>query len=168
MSVRVIVSVVAPGWGEALPGAQTIATKAARAALRERGPGVGASQAELGVVLADDETLRGLNRDYRGQDKTTNVLAFAQGGAPSHLPPGVHPLGDVVIGLGVAAREAAEQNKPLADHLTHLVVHGVLHLCGDDHVAAPAAADMEARERRILAGLGVGDPYEALDAAPAA
>ena len=109
MSVRVIVSVVAPGWGEALPGAQTIATKAARAALRERGPGAGAVQAELSVVLADDETLRGLNRDYRGQDLATNVLAFAQGDAPSHLPPGVHPLGDVVALRGAGRRRTLEQ-----------------------------------------------------------
>ncbi len=169
MTVRIIVSVAAPGWNTALPGADETVTTAARATLREC---AAKEEGELGIVLADDETLRRLNRDYRGHDRATNVLAFGQAVAAPGDPAALHFLGDVFIGLGVATREAAEQGKSLADHLSHLVVHGVLHLCGDDHAApglAPGlAAAMEARERRILAGLGVADPYEIVEAAPAA
>ena len=173
MTVRIIVSVPARGWNRALPGAEETVTTAARATLRECAAKeerecAAKEERELGIVLADDETLRRLNRDYRGQDRATNVLAFEQAVAAPGDPAAPHFLGDVFIGLGVATREAAEQGKSLTDHLSHLVVHGVLHLCGDDHAAPGLAAAMEARERRILAGLGVADPYEIIEAVPAA
>jgi probable rRNA maturation factor len=95
-----------------------------------------------------------LNARFRGKDAATNVLSFPAPGADAGL-------GDVALALGVCEREAAEQGKTLADHLTHLTAHGVLHLLGYDHESDAEAEAMEARERAILAGLGVADPYGA-------
>lgn len=113
-------------------------------------------EAELCLRLVDAEEGRGLNRDYRGRDYATNVLSF-----PAELPPGLKLplLGDLVLCAPVVAREAVEQGKPLAAHYAHLTVHGVLHLLGYDHMAPAQAEAMEAEERRILAGLGIADPY---------
>ena len=150
------VSVSCDSWLDA-PQLQALAESAARAALAavERLPG---APLVLGVVLADDAEQRRLNRIWRGKDAPTNVLAFALGAdAP---PPGAPLLlGDVVLAYETVAREAGEQGKPLADHLQHLVVHGVLHLLGFDHETDAEAAVMEARETDILQGLGVPDPY---------
>jgi probable rRNA maturation factor len=112
---------------------------------------------ELSVRFVDSAEGRALNRDYRGKDYATNVLSF-----PVELPAGVRSplLGDLVICAPVVALEALGQDKPLAQHYAHLVVHGVLHLLGMDHERSAAEAEaMEARERRILAGLGIPDPY---------
>lgn len=112
---------------------------------------------ELAVRYVDSEEGRALNRDYRGKDYATNVLSF-----PVELPPGVRSplLGDLVICAPVVALEALGQDKPLAHHHAHLVVHGVLHLLGMDHERSEADAEaMEARERTILGRLGIPDPY---------
>lgn len=111
---------------------------------------------ELAIRIVDTDEGRALNRDYRGKDYATNVLSF-----PAELPPGVAlPLiGDLAICAPVVAREAAEQGKPLRDHWAHLTVHGVLHLLGHDHIEEAQAEAMEALETRILAGLGIPDPY---------
>lgn len=112
---------------------------------------------ELSVRYVDSEEGRALNRDYRGKDYATNVLSF-----PVELPPGVRSplLGDLVICAPVVALEALGQDKRLAHHHAHLVVHGVLHLLGMDHERSDAEADaMEARERTILGRLGIPDPY---------
>ncbi|MCP5366323.1 MAG: rRNA maturation RNase YbeY [Hyphomicrobiales bacterium] len=149
----------APGWDDALPGAADLcraAAAAAFAAAAADGSGAG-PEAEVCVVLADDAFVHDLNRRYRGIDKPTNVLSFPAG--EDDL------LGDVVLALETLRREAERDGKPLADHLCHLVVHGVLHLLGHDHGDAAEAAGMEALEVRVLAGLGVADPY-AEDAAP--
>ena len=130
-------------WGEE---AEALTTIAAEAALQGE-PG------ELTVLLTDDDAVRGLNARFRGKDAPTNVLSFPA--APSAAP----HLGDIALAYGVCAREAAEQGKPLAQHLQHLVVHGVLHLLGLDHHGDEEAEAMEARERAILLRLGVPDPY---------
>ncbi|GAB3741539.1 rRNA maturation RNase YbeY [Silanimonas algicola] len=112
---------------------------------------------ELAVRYVDSDEGRALNRDYRGKDYATNVLSF-----PVELPPGVRSplLGDLVICAPVVALEALGQDKPLAHHHAHLVVHGVLHLLGMDHECSEAEAEaMEARERTILRRLGIPDPY---------
>ena len=105
---------------------------------------------ELCLVLADDRLQRTLNRRFRGKDRSTNVLSFD--GAPDGL-------GDVVLALETAQAEAEAQGKSLVDHVAHLVVHGVLHLMGHDHVGAAEARRMERLESAILTGLGIGDPY---------
>jgi probable rRNA maturation factor len=143
-------------WRQRLPAVDDLCISAARAAL---GTGLLASEtAELSIVLADDPFSHDLNRRWRGQDKPTNVLAFPASNGPGA---GVQAqlLGDVVIAYETVAAEAQAQEKPLADHLRHLIVHGVLHLLGYDHLADSDAACMEALEIRILAELGVPDPY---------
>lgn len=111
---------------------------------------------ELSIRIVDAKEGRQLNRDYRGKDYATNVLSF-----PIELPPGVKlPLiGDLVICAPVVAREAAEQDKLARHHWAHMTVHGVLHLLGYDHIDDAEAEEMEALETRILAGLGIDDPY---------
>ena len=112
--------------------------------------------AELAIRIVDAEEGRALNRDYRGKDYATNVLSF-----PVELPPGVRSplIGDLAICAPVVQREAAEQGKSARDHWAHLTVHGVLHLLGHDHLEDAEAEAMEALETRILAGLGIADPY---------
>ncbi|MSP50480.1 MAG: rRNA maturation RNase YbeY [Alphaproteobacteria bacterium] len=135
-------------WKRCLPGAGRLARRAAKAALAA----VAEDRAEVSLALADDDAVRALNRDYRGKDEPTNVLSFESGERPF--------LGDVILALETVLAEAADQGKPAADHLTHLVVHGVLHLLGHDHEAPAEARRMERVEVEVLAGLGVPDPYE--------
>jgi probable rRNA maturation factor len=113
---------------------------------------------ELSIRIVDTDEGRALNRDYRGKDYATNVLSF-----PVELPPGIAlPLiGDLAICAPVVTREAAEQGKQPRDHWAHMTVHGVLHLLGYDHIEDREAEAMEALETRILAGLGIANPYEA-------
>lgn len=116
----------------------------------------------LSVLMTDDEAVRLLNRDWRGKDSPTNVLSF-----PSDMPviPGEPDfLGDIALARETLEREATLDGKPLDDHLRHLVVHGVLHLLGYDHIEKAEAEEMETTETRILAGLGVPDPYAGTDA----
>jgi probable rRNA maturation factor len=149
--ISVEVSVHCARWPNTCPGAERLVETAAAAALEARGPAV------VGVILTDDAEQRRLNREYRGKDAPTNVLSFPIGDAAPGG--GTVLLGDVVLAFETVAREATEQKKPLADHLRHLVVHGVLHLLGFDHETDAEAEVMEAREAAILAGLGVPDPY---------
>lgn len=111
---------------------------------------------ELSIRIVDLDEGRSLNRDYRGKDYATNVLSF-----PVELPPGVaSPLiGDLAICALVVLREATEQRKLARDHWAHMTIHGVLHLLGYDHLDDRDAELMEALETRVLAGLGIADPY---------
>ncbi|MCC9621274.1 rRNA maturation RNase YbeY [Thalassospira sp. MA62] len=124
---------------------------------------------EIGVRLTDDATVQVLNRDYRGKDAPTNVLSFAalesadDASVFMMAPDMPLMLGDIVIARETCAREAAEQNKSLGNHLLHLAVHGTLHLVGYDHMVDDEAEEMEDLERRILAGLGVDDPYAPIE-----
>jgi probable rRNA maturation factor len=146
-----------PAWEEACADAAPLAQAAARLALRrEAAP----AAAVVDITLADDAAQQALNRTWRGKDAPTNVLAFPAADPAVPVPPGAPLLlGDVVLAFETVRREASEQNKNLADHLRHLVVHGVLHLLGYDHAHAADAAAMEAREIAILAELGVPNPY---------
>ena len=118
------------------------------------------ADAELAIRIVAPDEGRELNRTYRGKDYATNVLSFPAE-RPEGLPDDVELpyLGDLVICADVVAREASEQGKKPADHYAHLTVHGVLHLLGWDHLEDAEAEAMEARERQILAGLGIADPY---------
>lgn len=115
---------------------------------------------EVSLVLDDDEGVRILNRDYRGLDQPTNVLSFAALDQDSPIPEnGPILLGDVIIAFQTCMAEAQAEGKKPADHLSHLVVHGVLHLLGYDHQAEDEAEQMESLERLILGALGIADPY---------
>lgn len=111
----------------------------------------------LSVVLADDATVRALNRRWRRSDEPTNVLSFPQ--PRQHRGKAGALLGDVVLAGGVVAREARQQGKTVAAHASHLIVHGVLHLLGHDHMSARQAKAMERLEIEALAALGIADPY---------
>lgn len=113
---------------------------------------------ELSLLFTDDAHVRILNRDWRGKDKPTNVLSFlAFETAPGDpLPP---MLGDIALAHETVSAEAALEEKPFEHHLTHLIVHGLLHLLGYDHEEIGEAEEMEALERRILARLAIPDPY---------
>jgi probable rRNA maturation factor len=112
---------------------------------------------EMVIRVVDEQESRQLNSRYRGKDKPTNVLSF-----PFTAPAGVDSdhLGDLVICAAVVKREAGEQQKREIDHWAHMVVHGVLHLCGLDHQTEEQAREMEELEKQILAGLGIKDPYQ--------
>ncbi len=153
------VSVEDPRWEMAVPDLEALAVRAVEAALAF-GPGLSADPVEVSVLLTDDEAVRTLNRTWRGKDRPTNVLSFPA--APQPLPPGLaRPLGDVVLAYDTLVRETGEQSKPLAHHLAHLLVHGTLHLLGQDHETGEAEADaMEALEIEALATLGIPNPYD--------
>ena len=134
-------------WTKAVPNAAGLAREAAGAAAALGGEG------SIAILFTNDATVRRLNARFRDRDAATNVLAFpASANVEGHL-------GDIALAFGVCAREAAEQDKVLVDHLRHLVIHGVLHLLGYDHQAEDQARRMEAVERDLLAALGVADPY---------
>ena len=111
---------------------------------------------EVTIRLVTEAESQALNRDYRGKDKPTNVLSF-----PFEMPEDIplQLLGDLVICVDVVAREADEQNKPLLHHWAHMVTHGLLHLCGYDHIDDEEAEEMEQLERELLAKLDIPDPY---------
>ena len=144
----------APGWLEALPSAPALCRRAARAALaampskKPRGA--------IAIALGNDALLRELNHQFRGLNKPTNVLSFPAGATS---PLGPDQLGDIALALQTVKREAKEQGKSLRQHLIHLVVHGTLHLLGHDHERPGEAKRMENLERKVLAGLGLADPY---------
>jgi len=153
------VSVVAndSGW-DAIPDLEKLARCAVDAALA--GAYSGRQPVALAILLTGDAAIAEINRQWRGRAKPTNVLSFpAPAGLP--VPEGQPtPLGDIVLGFGTVAREAEEQGKPLPHHATHLIVHGVLHLLGQDHETEAEAEAMEALECTILKQLGIADPYE--------
>ena len=158
--IEIAISLRDSAWSTALPEAADVARRAAAAAL-EAAPEL-SGQVELGVVLADDAFVRTLNRDYRGQDRATDVLSF-----PVHEPPQLDPppgemplmLGDVVLARETVQRDSTSAGVGLADRVSHLVVHGVLHLLGYDHDEPDAERRMRALESRTLLALGLCDPY---------
>jgi len=148
------------GWGE-------LARAAATAAIAESAfPQLGSSDrtVEVSIRLTGDAEVHTLNSQWRGKDKPTNVLSFpmvepddladTNGAGPELM------LGDIILARGVCAAEAEEKSIPLESHAAHLMVHGTLHLLGYDHMDEASAADMESREIRALARMGISDPYE--------
>ena len=147
------VDVEDPAWSAALSNAEALVRAAAQAALGTRPAADATSPSDVTILLTDDASVQDLNVRFRGKPEATNVLSF-----PAAPNPENH-LGDLALAYGVCAREAAEQGKPLADHLQHLTIHGVLHLLGYDHMGDDEAEAMEGLERVVLASLGVRDPY---------
>lgn len=150
-------------------GLEALAEAAARAALADRG--LDAALFEISLLGCDDARIAELNADFRDKPTPTNVLSWpseergaaADGADPAPVEPGApdrpESLGDIAIAYDTCAREAAAAAKPLADHLTHLIVHATLHLLGYDHLRDGDAALMEGHETRILAAMGLADPY---------
>jgi probable rRNA maturation factor len=150
MTAAIDILVQSTRW-RAQPRAQTAvrnAIAAAAAVLKKK-------RYELSVVLTHDRAIQKLNREWRGFDKPTNVLSF-----PAHTAATKEPfLGDIVIAYETLAREAKGESKPFLHHLSHLTVHGFLHLMGYDHEENQAAETMENLERRVLATMKIPDPY---------
>ena len=142
----------ADGWPDTF---DALAERAVLAALAEAKPKIKGA-AEISVLLTDDEEQRDLNAQWRGKDSSTNVLSFPQ---IEPFDPVIGLLGDITLARETVTREAQEQGITLEDHFTHLVVHGFLHILGYDHLDEEEALEMEGLETRILAGLGIADPY---------
>ncbi len=153
-------------WDSITTGWADLARRAAEAAIAESAfpqLATAARPVELSIRLTSDDEVHALNAQWRGKDKATNVLSFPLA-EPDELDDADAPgpelmLGDIVLARGVCGTEAAEKSIPLEAHAAHLMVHGTLHLLGHDHMDDEAAEDMEAREIRALARLGLADPY---------
>jgi probable rRNA maturation factor len=156
-ALAVEVTMPCPAWQQECAAAISLAEEAALLVLRRSAV---PAEAVVDITLTDDDAQRALNRDWRGKDAPTNVLAFPTADLSGPRLKGAPLLlGDVVLAFETVRREAEEQEKPFADHLRHLVVHGVLHLLGHDHEDLAEAAAMESQEIAILAELGVSNPY---------
>ncbi len=160
MTVTIVIDMPEAAWETTIPGiramvSETLHKSFAMAASHE----LINADIEIGVTLAGDEHLRGLNHHYRGKNQPTNVLSFPLWNG--EFVPNAIPLllGDIVIGFETVRDEAARDRKPLQDHLRHMLVHGLLHLLGHDHEIEAEAEAMEALERKILLEFGVADPY---------
>jgi probable rRNA maturation factor len=160
------VAIEADGEWDSSTGWDELARSAAAAAIAESAfPQLTSSErmVELSFRLAGDDEVRALNSEWRGKDKPTNVLSFplsdAHELAGTGSPGPELMLGDIILARGVCIAEAAEKAISIEEHAAHLMVHGTLHLLGYDHMDDESAADMEAREIRALARMGIADPY---------
>jgi probable rRNA maturation factor len=144
------------GWADEAT-LHNLSARAIAAAWQEL-DGVEQPESELSLVFTDDAAIKELNNDWRDKDKPTNVLSF-----PAFaLKPGQKPgpmLGDIVIARETVVHEAVDEDKPFDHHLTHLIIHGFLHLLGYDHLTEAEAEEMEGLERKILERLAIPDPY---------
>ena len=155
MSASIDILTEASGW-DAFAWLPEASQAAVDATLATAGVAT-APDAEISVLLCDDARIQTLNAQWRSIDKPTNVLSF-----PAADPDDLETaplLGDIAIALETVMREAVSENKAFRDHYLHLVVHGTLHLIGFDHEVDEEAEEMEDMERRILAGMGIADPY---------
>jgi len=156
----------ARGWERALPGLPALADRLARAAIEAAGRDPAAWT--LCLLACDDARITALNAGFRGRAAPTNVLSWpACAPLPAEDPAGPRHLGDIALALETTRAEAAARSIPLKDHAAHLILHGCLHLLGQDHDTAAAASQMEGTESRVLTGLGLADPW-LQEGAPAA
>ena len=154
MDISIDCTVEAGAWPPEEELQQTAEGAVAAAARRTGETGA----ATLTILFTDDAEMQALNARFRGKDKPTNVLSFP--GAGGVMPPGIpRHLGDIALGYETVAGEAETEQKPFGHHLTHLIVHGFLHLLDYDHENPEEAEEMEQLEREILEGLAIGDPY---------
>jgi len=159
--ISIDIAVEAGDWAETAADYEALCHRvllaAIEAAIELDGP------VEVSVLLSDDAAIQVLNRDWRAKDKPTNVLSFParsdEAPVTSSVTGAPEMLGDIAVAFETTAREAVEQDKTFADHLSHLLVHGMLHLLGFDHETDAQADEMEPLEIEILAGLGIDSPY---------
>jgi probable rRNA maturation factor len=158
VALAIILEVEDERWTAAVPDVAAILEKSITLALADLD--TGGRTIEVGVRLVDDGTIRGLNRDWRGRDKPTNVLSFPLG-APEPIVDADFPwlLGDIVMSFDTVESESRADEKPIAHHVAHLAIHAALHLIGHDHETDEDADAMEAAETELLAALGIADPY---------
>ena len=157
--IRIAVALLAPVWRTRLPAAEDLARRAGFAALDGAAGGFWNRDAcEISVTLTDDAVVRRLNHRYRNIDRPTDVLSFSELDSVGSAA-GPVLLGEVVLAYETVSQAAAEQDKHLADHLSHLVVHGILHLLGYAHGTEAESTVMEGLETAVLAGLGIADPH---------
>jgi probable rRNA maturation factor len=153
-------------WDSSRSWEQLVRTAAEAAIAESAFPQLASAErhVEISVTLTGDEQVRALNAKWRGKDKATNVLSFPMADELDLTRANVAErellLGDIVLARGICEREAAGKAVPVEQHATHLIVHGTLHLLGCDHLRDDDAAEMEAREVRALARLGIANPYE--------
>lgn len=165
---EIAVTVVSPLWNKTGFDAGALARRAAFAAwtCADIPEILAGRDVEIGIVLADDETVRTLNREYRRKDSPTNVLSFATLDDPDYVhwvgmeADGPVSLGDTILSYETIFLEAESMNKPPQDHYVHILVHGLLHLLCYDHLLDEDAVKMETVEIRILKGLGIENPYD--------
>jgi probable rRNA maturation factor len=156
--LRIVLEIEDPRWAAALPDAYEILDRAIGLALS--GLDAGGRPVEVGVRLVDDGAIQGLNRDWRGRDKPTNVLSFPLGDpGPVTDPDFPWLIGDIVMSYDTVMAESARDGKTLAHHFAHLAIHATLHLIGHDHEDDSEAEIMEAAEVALLGELGIADPY---------
>jgi probable rRNA maturation factor len=169
----IALAVGAPAWRRHLADPERTCREALLATLARMPDVPWLARAEVSVLLADDATVRRLNADYRGKDRPTNVLSFpmcqdirARAAGPSSAA--AIPLGDIVLAFETVRDEAQAEAKPFQHHVSHLLIHGCLHLLGYDHRSPTDAGVMEGLERDVLAQLGIPDPYTGDATLPAA
>jgi probable rRNA maturation factor len=158
MTLEIDVTVTCPDWPGAIAGSLDDWTRSVVEAALTAARATIDGPAEISLLFCDDAQIKGLNKDWRDQDKPTNVLAFPAAVEPRSP---IRLLGDVALSFGTASDEARSEGKSLDRHAAHLVVHGVLHLLGYDHETDAQAEEMETCERIALACLGLPDPYPA-------
>jgi len=156
------VSVLEPEWSASFLDVEIIARKAMETTLKmaKLPAKIESAPLEVSIVLANDDLIQVLNREYRQMDKPTNVLSFANLDSNDPMPEaGPFPLGDIILSYQTIDREAKDQGKFFKDHFTHMIVHGTLHLLGYDHIDEDEATNMETLEIRILEQMNVQNPY---------
>lgn len=163
MNLRVDLRIDVGQWKKTLPDVVSFVKKAAKIAWKRGNAGdfkIPVKQAEVSILLTDDAAVHELNKRYRNVDRPTNVLSFAA--LDDEDEPIVDPmlLGDVIVAFETTEREAADQGITFENHLFHLIVHGMLHLIGYDHIDDQDALEMESLEIKILEENGIGNPYE--------
>ncbi len=155
--LEVTVSVPCQAWRDAIADVEGVCKSAVEATCSSKPP---CSMAEVSIVLADDAFIQKLNRDYRGKDEPTNVLSFTGDHGLPEVPGAEMMLGDVVVSYETITAEAKENGRDIKDHLSHLIVHGMLHLLGFDHRDDEEASKMEEMEVSVLTGIGINNPYK--------
>lgn len=155
--LEIELAIAVDGWRSVMPAVEVVARKATSAAWARAGM---ECDAELSLVLSDDSEVRRLNAEHRGRDRSTNVLSFPMGEQLG--PDGPIHLGDIVLSFETVMKEASRDGKSSEAHLSHLVVHGLLHLLGHDHAVEAEAAEMEGIEIAVMSELGYPDPYVAV------